>query len=62
MKYKITRKCAICQHLGSCRGTEIDCITCNEAIVFEETKLYSQEEYLNLLNRGDVFITKVDTE
>lgn len=60
MKYKVTTKYGICQSLSCCRGSEIDCIDCGESIVAESTNLYTQEEYLNLLKRGNVFITKVD--
>lgn len=62
MKYKITMKRGICQLLTSCRGSVIDCLNCKEGITYEETKLYDQDEYLNLLKRGDVFITKVVIE
>lgn len=60
MKYKVTMKQGICEFLSDCRGTEMDCLDCREAIVFESTNIYTQEEYLNLLKRGNVFITKVD--
>lgn len=62
MKYKITTKYGICQFLSDCRAPEIDCIDCGESIVVESTNLYTQEEYLNMLKRGNVYITKVDVE
>ncbi len=60
MKYKVTTKHGVCQFLSDCRGTDMDCIDCGESIVIETTNIYTQEEYLNLLKRGNVFITKVD--
>lgn len=60
IKYRITRKRGICQLLTCCRGSEIDCMYCKEGITYEETNLYTQEEYLKLLKQGDVFITKVE--
>jgi hypothetical protein len=62
MKYKVTTKYGICQFLSCCRAPEIDCIDCGESIVVESTNFYTQEEYLNLLKRGNVYITKVDVE
>lgn len=61
MKYKVTKKCGICQILTDCRGHNVfDCLECVESVVLEKTDEYTQEEYLNLLKRGNVFITKVD--
>lgn len=63
MKYKVTRKCAICTLLGCEEGDSVShCLECNAGgkIEYELTETYTQEEYLNLLKLGNVFITKVD--
>lgn len=47
--------------LTDCRGHDIkDCLKCRDGISFETTHEYTQEEYLQLLNHGDVVITKVN--
>lgn len=63
MKYKVTRKCVICTHLGCEEGDLVSqCLECDAGgkIEYELAETYTQEEYLNLLKRGNVFITKVD--
>ena len=60
-KYKITQKCANCTVLTDCPGHDIkDCLKCCDSVKWESTNDYTQEEYLNLLERGNVYITKVE--
>ena len=61
MKYKITQQCAVCTILTDCRGHDIeDCLKCGDGMRFENTSECTQEEYLRLLDHGNVVITKVE--
>ena len=65
MKYKITTKNIYCDLRGcrvDCYGhTVFDCLECpNCGLVDDEVQAYTQEEYIGVLNRGNVIITKVD--
>lgn len=67
MKYKITRKSVYCDTRDcriDCYGHSIfDCLECpNRAFIEDSVGICTQEEYLNLLKRGNVYITKVDVE
>ena len=61
MKYKVTRKSVYCD-TRDCYGHSIfDCLECpNRAFIEDSVGICTQEEYLNLLKRGNVYITKVD--
>jgi hypothetical protein len=61
MKYKVTEQRANCTVLTDCPGHDIkDCLKCVEGFSWESTNEYTQEEYLRLLSRGNVVITKVE--
>lgn len=63
MKYKVTRKTVFCNVL--CGGPSLfDCLRCNKGgkIESEITETYTEEQYIDLLERGNVFITKVEIE
>jgi len=63
MKYKVTRKAIFCG-LMDCHGHSIpECLKCRDCeMVLDITEDYTQKQYLDLLDRGNVFITKVETE
>lgn len=60
--YRITYKYNLCSSLNDCREHSIhNCLKCKEAnIQGETTEDYTLEEYLGLLNKGNVYITKVE--
>ena len=65
MKYKVTSKTVFCEHRGcpvaGYDHTIFDCLECgNRSMTRDDTETYTQEEYLNLLERGNVYITKVE--
>ena len=65
MKYKVTRKCVICTHLGCEEEDSVfHCLECDTGvkIEYELTETYTEEQYIGLLERGNVFITKVEIE
>ena len=65
MKYKITAKSVYCDTRDcriDCRDSNIfDCLKCsNCAFIEDRTWTCTQEQYLSLLNSGNVYITNVN--
>jgi len=64
MKYRVTKKVVYCDtrctHYGGC-GI-FDCLECNQLSgeIVEETVDLTEEQYINELKSGNIFITKVE--
>ena len=65
MKYKITKKYVWCdtsdRRVDCYDHTIFECLKCpNRAFIEDSVGIYTQEDYLNLLKNGNVYITKVE--